>query len=63
MFLGRNAVEFSIWACFFRRDTPDFGVEACFFRRNAAFFGIEGPFPPKRIPAKEIANDLPTGIH
>ena len=46
-----------------KRNAPDFGIEACFFRRNAVFFGIEGPFPPKRIPAREISSDLPTGIH
>ena len=63
VFLGRNAAEFRIWACCSKRNAPDFGVEACFSGRDALFFGIEGPFPPKRIPAREIENDLPTGIH
>ncbi len=63
MLLGGNAADFWIEGRFFRRDAPNFGVEACFSGRNRPFFGNEAPFLPKRIPAREIASDLPTGIH
>ena len=63
MSLRRNLAGFPDLGVLLRRNAVFFRIEACFSGRNRPFFENEGPLQPKRIPAREIANDLPTGIH